>query len=320
MIKTVTSAELPVNETFQVQKQRIKNGKSRKRVCIVSGTHGDELEGQYVCWNLIQKINENLSNLDGIVDVYPALNPLGVNAMTRGVPQFDLDMNRIFPGNQNGTFVEYTASKIIEDLDGADVVVDIHASNIFLTEVPQVRINVQTVDSLMDLAKTVNCDFIWVHSAATVLESTLAFSLNSIDTPTLVVEMGVGMRITKEYGDQLTDGLLVLMKKIGIWNGETITPRKPLIGRDEDNCVAFLNADKSGVFLPTVKHWTDVKKGDEIGKIIDPLSGETCEILTSPIDGKIFTIREYPIVYSGSLIARVLDTKKASESSEKETC
>ena len=132
--------------------------------------------------------------------------------------------------------------------------------------------------------------------------------------------MGVGMRITKEYGDQLTDGLLALMKKIGIWNGETITPRKPLIGRDEDNCVAFLNADKSGVFLPTVKHWTDVKKGDEIGKIIDPLSGETCEILTSPIDGKIFTIREYPIVYSGSLIARVLDTKKASESSEKETC
>lgn len=320
MIKTVTSAELPVNETFQVQKQRIKNGKSRKRVCIVSGTHGDELEGQYVCWNLIQKINENLSNLDGIVDVYPALNPLGVNAMTRGVPQFDLDMNRIFPGNQNGTFVEYTASKIIGDLDGADVVVDIHASNIFLTEVPQVRINVQTVDSLMDLAKTVNCDFIWVHSAATVLESTLAYSLNSIDTPTLVVEMGVGMRITKEYGDQLTDGLLALMKKIGIWNGETITPRKPLIGRDEDNCVAFLNADKSGVFLPTVKHWTDVKKGDEIGKIIDPLSGETCEILTSPIDGKIFTIREYPIVYSGSLIARVLDTKKASESSEKETC
>lgn len=312
MIKTVTSAELPVNEIFSIQKQRIKNGRSHKRVCIVTGTHGDELEGQYVCWNLLQKVQQNLENLDGILEIYPAINPLGVNAMTRGVPQFDLDMNRIFPGNKNGTFVEYTAAEIIDDLDGADVVVDIHASNIFLTEVPQVRVNVESVDYLMDLAKSVNCDFIWVHSAATVLESTLAYSLNSIDTPTLVVEMGVGMRITKEYGDQLTDGIFNLMKKIGIWKGEVPQVRTPIIGRDEDNCVSFLNADKSGVFLPDVKHWTDVKKGQEIGKIINPLTGNIEESLISPIEGKIFTIREYPIVYAGSLIARVLDLKKTS--------
>lgn len=312
MIKTVTSAELPVNEIFSIQKQRIKNGRSHKRVCIVTGTHGDELEGQYVCWNLLQKVQQNLENLDGILEIYPAINPLGVNAMTRGVPQFDLDMNRIFPGNKNGTFVEYTAAEIIDDLDGADVVVDIHASNIFLTEVPQVRVNVESVDYLMDLAKSVNCDFIWVHSAATVLESTLAYSLNSIDTPTLVVEMGVGMRITKEYGDQLTDGIFNLMKKIGIWKGEVPQVRTPIIGRDEDNCVSFVNADKSGVFLPDVKHWTDVKKGQEIGKIINPLTGEIEESLISPIEGKIFTIREYPIVYAGSLIARVLDLKKTS--------
>ncbi len=312
MIKTVTSAELPVNEIFSIQKQRIKNGRSHKRVCIVTGTHGDELEGQYVCWNLLQKVQQNLENLDGILEIYPAINPLGVNAMTRGVPQFDLDMNRIFPGNKNGTFVEYTAAEIIDDLDGADVVVDIHASNIFLTEVPQVRVNVESVDYLMDLAKSVNCDFIWVHSAATVLESTLAYSLNNIDTPTLVVEMGVGMRITKEYGDQLTDGIFNLMKKIGIWKGEVPQVRTPIIGRDEDNCVSFVNADKSGVFLPDVKHWTDVKKGQEIGKIINPLTGEIEESLISPIEGKIFTIREYPIVYAGSLIARVLDLKKTS--------
>ena len=124
--------------------------------------------------------------------------------------------------------------------------------------------------------------------------------------------MGVGMRITKEYGDQLTDGIFNLMKKIGIWKGEVPQVRTPIIGRDEDNCVSFVNADKSGVFLPDVKHWTDVKKGQEIGKIINPLTGDIEESLISPIEGKIFTIREYPIVYAGSLIARVLDLKKTS--------
>ena len=36
-----------------------------------------------------------------------------------------------------------------------------------------------------------NVDIVWVHGASTVLEATLAYSLNSTGTPTLVVEAGV---------------------------------------------------------------------------------------------------------------------------------
>lgn len=304
MIKTVTSAQMPVNEHFLIQKQVIRHGRSKKRICIVSGTHGDELEGQYVCWDLIRRVNEKIENLDGILEVYPALNPLGVNSMTRGIPQFDLDMNRIFPGNENGTFAEYTAAKIIEDISGADVVIDIHASNIFLREIPQVRINEISQDVLLPLAKLVNTDFIWVHSNATVLEGTLAYSLNTTGTPCLVVEMGVGMRITEEYGQQLTDGILNLMCELGIWKGSAPAVREPVISKDDK--VSFLNADKSGVFLPTAKHSVMLKTGDEIGKILNPLTGEILETITSPVNGLLFTIREYPIVYEGSLIARIL--------------
>ena len=42
-----------------------------------------------------------------------------------------------------------------------------------------------------------NVEFVWIHESATVLESTLAHTLNMRGTKTLVVEMGVGMRITK---------------------------------------------------------------------------------------------------------------------------
>lgn len=304
MIKTVTSAHMPVNEKFVIQKQVIKNGKSKKRICIVSGTHGDELEGQYVCWELIRRVNQQLENLDGILEVYPALNPLGVNSMTRGIPQFDLDMNRIFPGNENGTFAEYTAAKIIEDISGADVVIDIHASNIFLREIPQVRINEISQESLVPLARHVNTDFIWIHSNATVLEGTLAYSLNTTGTPCLVVEMGVGMRITESYGLQLTDGILNLMNHLGIWKGKAPEVREPVISKDEK--VSFVNANESGIFLPVAKHMDNLKKGDEIGKIINPLTGEILENLTSSVDGRLFTLREYPIVYEGSLIARIL--------------
>ncbi|MBQ2536891.1 MAG: succinylglutamate desuccinylase/aspartoacylase family protein, partial [Ruminococcus sp.] len=242
--------------------------------------------------------------LTGIVDVYPAINPLGIDSITRGIPGFDLDMNRIFPGLENGSMPEYIASKIIDDLSGSAAVVDIHASNIFLEEIPQVRINELSRDTLVPLAKLLNVDYIWVHSSATVLESTLAYSLNVIGTPTLVVEMGVGMRITKKYGDQLTDGILALMKELGIWNGEVITPKEPIIS--EDGEVSFINAGKSGVFVPCVGHWKNVKKDGHIGDILNPLTGEINERIFAPTDGIVFTLREYPIVNEGSLIARIL--------------
>ncbi|MBR0338405.1 MAG: succinylglutamate desuccinylase/aspartoacylase family protein [Ruminococcus sp.] len=308
MIETVASVGLPIDEKLMIQKNRLVpvNGLSgnEKRISIVTGTHGDELEGQYVCYELQRRIKENIECLTGIVDVYPAINPLGIDSITRGIPGFDLDMNRIFPGLENGSMPEYIASKIIDDLSGSAAVVDIHASNIFLEEIPQVRINELSRDTLVPLAKLLNVDYIWVHSSATVLESTLAYSLNVIGTPTLVVEMGVGMRITKKYGDQLTDGILALMKELGIWNGEVITPKEPIIS--EDGEVSFINAGKSGVFVPCVGHWKNVKKDGHIGDILNPLTGEINERIFAPTDGIVFTLREYPIVNEGSLIARIL--------------
>lgn len=316
MVKTVASVGLPVDEVLEIKKNRIlpegeSDGK-KKRISIVTGIHGDELEGQYVCFELIRRIEEHKELLKGIVDVYPAMNPLGIDSITRGIPAFDLDMNRLFPGNKDGDMTEYLASGIIADVDGSDVCIDIHASNIFLTEIPQIRINELHKEKLIPLAKELNVDFIWVHGANTVLESTFAHSLNSRNVPTLVVEMGVGMRITKEYCNQLVDGILHLMETMEIWAGETIEPRKPIISEDADD-VSYLNAPTAGVFVPRVKHWEHLKKSDEIGWIIDPLHGKILEKILSPVDGILFTIREYPIVDHGSLIGRLLREEARKE-------
>lgn len=96
MIRTVISIALPVDERLLIQKNVISHGTGKKRICIVTGTHGDELEGQYVCFQLNKIVQENLDKLNGTIEIYPALNPLGIDSITRGIPNFDLDMNRIF--------------------------------------------------------------------------------------------------------------------------------------------------------------------------------------------------------------------------------
>lgn len=313
MLENVVQTALAVNESLTIQKNRITgtDGRKDKRICIVTGTHGDELEGQFVCARLASLLQSHLSQLHGTVDLYPALNPLGVDSINRGIPMFDLDMNRIFPGSFDGTMAEYVAANIVEDLRGADICIDIHASNIYLKEIPQVRINELTAGELVPYARMLNCDFIWVHSAATVLESTLAYSLNSIGTKTLVVEMGVGMRITKAYCEQLTCGILNLMRHLGMWDGETDAVRTPIVSTD--HCVEFINSGAAGIFVPCVEHWVDIQKGDHVGDVLNPATGSVEEYVTAPCGGRIFTLREFPIVYGGSLIARILGEKEINQ-------
>ena len=313
MIKDVVDISLPVDETFRIRKNRIENGSRTKRFSLVTGIHGDELEGQYVAFRINQILRENIDCVDGIVDIYPGMNPLGVDSVTRGIPAFDLDMNRIFPGRSDGDMNEYVASRLIDDIAGSDLVIDIHASNIFLTEIPQIRINEISADRLVPLARKANVDLIWVHGAATVLESTLAYALNDRNTPTLVAEVGVGMRITKEYGDQLTAGILSLLKELGIYSGECPEVREPVISSDPDD-VIFLNAPSSGIFIQTAHHGAIIEKGEEVGIIVNPLTGDVLSRMVSPERGWLFTIREYPVTDQGSLIARIL--KKLPENAK----
>ncbi len=301
---------MPLDERIMIRKNVISSGSSKKRVCIVTGTHGDELEGQYVCYKLANELQANLDKLDGTVETYPALNPLGIDTISRGIPGFDLDMNRIFPGNPEGVMAESIAAAILEDLKGADMVIDIHSSNIFLREMPQVRINVTSSETLVPQAKLLGVDFIWVHDAATVLEATLAHSLNSTGTPCLVVEMGVGMRINHSLGNNLVDGIYNLLNSMEMWSGEVDKSNLADGIISEGDSVSFLNAAKSGIFLTELKTSDIVEKGDLIGTIVDPLSGEILEPVLSPVYGYLFTLRAYPVVYEGSLLARIHELER----------
>lgn len=307
MIKDIISVGLPVAESMDIKKNRLLpltiTG-NEKRICIVTGIHGDELEGQFVCYELIRRINDNLPYLNGIVDVYPYVNPLGLESITRRIPTFDLDMNRNFPGNEAGDMAECVAATIIEDIKGSDLCIDLHASNIFIREIPQVRISQDNLNTLLPYSKLLNVDFVWVNDSVTILKSSLVHSLNSLGVPALAVEMGVGMRLTKEYGMQLVDGIFNVMKELGIWNGPVAAVREPIVSTDGQ--VEIIHAESSGIFVPAISHWKGIRKGDCVGEIIDSLNGTVKEHILAPCSGTVFTLREYPVVYAGSLIARIL--------------
>jgi len=310
---SVVSLALPYRERLQVRRTSFVGHGGGPRVAVIAGIHGDELEGLYVCHRLaewLEQLGETHPHaLRGRVDLIPAINPLGIDTLERFVPVFDADLNRNFPGDTEGLLPQRIAAGTMAALQGAALVIDIHASNVFLREIPQVRINQDFAATLVPLAQGMNLDLIWLHGAVTVLEATVAHSLNSTGTPCLVVEMGVGMRITPAFTDQVLIGILNVWRTLGVLAPDFALPpptHQPLIADDWN--VHYLNAATSGLFLPAIDHWMTVRHGDLLGRIVSPQRGGTLAEVRSPVDGVLFTLREYPAVYEGSLMARIMAT------------
>ena len=311
MIQEVVSVDLPVHERLVIKKNRLEpenmTGKE-KRISIVTGTHGDELDGQYICYEIIKKIQMYPEKLKGIVDIYPDVNPLGIDMGSRGIPMFDLDMNRVFPGDNNGAVAEYTAAGLIDDIIGSDFCLDIHSSNIFLKEMPQLRMTEENKDKLLPYAKKLNADFIWIYSSKTVLDATLAYSLNNMGVPTLVAEMGVGHRINNEYCQQLIEGIFNLMTELEVWDDAPVNVRNSIVSTEGQ--VSFISAAGSGIFVSSINSMGTIGMGTHIGDIIEPITGKVIQRIESPTDGIIVSLREHPVVYKGALIARVYGGRK----------
>jgi predicted deacylase len=306
MKQTVFTAMLPIGESLVVQKNRIcgirNNG---PRVAVVTGMYGDELEGQFVAFELVRRLNGSPQDLTGVVDVYPALNPLGLSSLEHGVPQFDIDLERTFPGSPDDNLTGVLADAVFRDILGARVCVVIHSSDVYVREMTQARIDEGDSHDLVGLASLLNPQIIWVRERQSVPEPTLAHALNAQKCPTVVVEMSAGSGMHTDSGSWLVEGILRLLEHLHAWNGPTIALPYPRVVRGGN--VAVVTAVSPGLFISRAEHGTHIKRNDVVGVIVDPLEGTTvCEV-HAPCGGLLFSLRAHPITQPGSLIARILE-------------
>lgn len=311
MIETVMTAQMPVGLPIKIKKNRLEPDtiqENMPRLSIVAGVHGDELQGQYICYELIRRIKEERENLKGIVDVYPCVAPMALEIRKRNAPGA-LDMNAMFPGSHHGHTIEYMAAEVIEDLKGSDFCIDIHSSDIFIRELPQIRVPENAGKKVTELAQKSGIPVLWMNSnSSSVWEGSLAYSLRRKGILNLVIESGIALKIDYEYCKKVIDGIFQMMKELEVFEGEVSPTKKTVTVKKND--VEVIHCNTSGIFIPKIQIGSFVRENQVLGCIVRPILGAELEEVKSSCDGMIFSLREYPAVCEGELLARICKAER----------
>ena len=309
-VSTIASVAMPVGERWSVRRCRYApQGESAGRLCLATGTHGDETMGQLVVYGLVTRIMREPEHLRGTLDVYPMLNPLGLDIGERMVPSDTrLDMNRAFPGSLGGTALESLCYRIFKDMLGADLVLDLHASTHFKSEWFEARLCARDAERLYDNALAMRPQLIWIMPDRVDFDASLTGALSAAGTSAMILEADERRRRPQDIADLVVEGIFCQMKQMGIWTGEALPP----LSREEVPCirnpkdVLRFSCDVPGVYVPRDCLGKWVKQGELLGEVIDALEGVCRDEVRAPLDALVFSQRSYSPVYPGTLIARLL--------------
>jgi len=98
----------------------------RPRLVAIAGIHGDEPEGMLALQDYWKTVDPD--KLRGSVILVPVANPPAFAAHQRRSPLDGLDLNRIFPGEAEGTPSERLAHRLLHEIiAGSDLVFTLHS-------------------------------------------------------------------------------------------------------------------------------------------------------------------------------------------------
>jgi hypothetical protein len=244
---------------------------------ITAGVHGDE--GPWGAWavrQLLQSVDE--SSLRGRLRVVPAANPLAMEADLRNAPVDQLDLNRAFPGDADGSYTERTAHLLVEQaISGADYVIDLHGGGSWC-----VNAFVFNMEGGEALSGAFDAPF---SVTAPDRSSTLTGYARSQGATVAAVEMGGRSAYETHWAGRIAAGLHRALAAVGVLADSDLPPRSGETVPVSSTTV--LRPSSGGVFVPEVgadQVGTVVEKGTRLGSIMDATCRETLEVFEAPFD------------------------------------
>ncbi len=265
-----------------------------------AAVHGNEVVGVEVVRKIVDEIDPNA--LSGNLVVVPIVNPMAFTSGLRWDPYDNIDMNRIFPGDPEGTMTERVAYSFFTIFaERADYIIDLHSAEFPDELIPHIRIRVdRPTRPYLDLVASTGINAVWKGPSVKGMLQTQAF-LRKV--PCVTIEIGAAGIITKADVLVGTTAVKNVMAVLGMIDGQASIPDRQILLQSNES---WVRSPFGGIFKPAITLGQFVKQGDIIGDIIDPTSYKT-EDIESPLSGIVTGVSHQPIVRSGTRLAMVVD-------------
>jgi len=259
------------------------NGKEKGRtILITAGVHGAEYVGIETSKNLGRIIDSE--KVYGKIIIIHTVNCSGFRERLAGVTSEDGEnLNRIFPGDENGNVSQRLANFILTNLSKkADFYIDMHGGDLHGTIKPLVFYPIAVDREVSNIAKAAaqasGFDCLVASTAKNGSYSRAAIE----GTPGILTELG-GMGIwSKKEVDSYTDKILNILDYLNIYK----TNNKKDVEITYFEPVIEIESKEEGFWYPCFKTGDSVKKGEKIGEIKDVFDNLLGEYF-SPIDAVV---------------------------------
>lgn len=294
-----------------------RGAKPGKRVVLTSGVHGDEMSSVHTVMTVMNRLNP--AQMSGTVLAVTDISRPAMEIMQRKWPNWSrnidlIDMNRVWPGNENGTAPSRHAALVFNRLlrPNADAAIDFHtgttgfevsAFNIASLDVPEVKAmaDLYPVGQIFDMPK---------RAYPTTLHNTLL----AAGIPAICPEIGAARVLDLPMIALFVEGTMNVLKHYGIVAGPMGRTGKDVpvfIGRG----AAPIAATQGGFVEHLVKLNDKVTAGQKVAIQRDNFGAVVAEYI-SPVAGEVAGRRSDAMAEPGDNLAFILVEKAGPEDDE----
>ena len=309
--ESITLARLPSGVALTTTVHTYDGTGDGPTLYVQAAQHGREINGT----ETLRRFHERLplEELSGTIVAVPVANPLTFDLVSYITPEeFDsvnVNMNRIWPGDDNGSLHERMAATLWTEVERADAIIDLHTGSPDM--LPHVVYR-EGDEEARDLAEAFGTGLLLSEEAdddaseewhRRGFAGKLRVAAAKEGIPSITPELAYNKQILENAVEIGVDGLLEVCRYLGLLPGE-VSAREQTVAR---NHLGQVTADDAGLFRPepSLEVGERIEAGTWLGTVYEPTTYEPLHEATADRDGILYALTRESTVTAGDQLASV---------------
>lgn len=286
-------ARLPTHTHIDLPVHIIRGKEDGPVLLLMAGLHGDEINGIETIRRMIY--DETIKLKRGTVIAIPIVNVYGFLQTSRDLPD-GKDLNRCFPGNQNGSLASRVAWFVMHEiLPQIDLGIDFHTGAVNRTNFPQVRCKTDNAANL-ELAQAFAAPFIL---NAEFRDKSIRKEAARKGKPIIVFEGGEAQRLDENAIIQGIKGTYRVMYHLRMIDDNIPSESGILLSHS-----TWVRSKIGGIYRNFTEPGSFIQKNQILGVVTDPYGQDEIPI-HSRVEGYAIGVNYQSVINTGEPLVHI---------------